>query len=171
MLPVFFQTGSCNRFSAASFITLMRCRFTRPGWSISSLSLCLSAVFGVWHPAYLGWETQEVWGLSRGICVCCSQPLFGHSVPVPPPAAVDRAVPLTLKLFRHTISNSKVHPGLFNPTSVIFRQADMTVVCPRSSFVLLSCIIVNVFVHCNILIWAFYMHCYVFLPRSYNSCI
>lgn len=145
MLPVFFQTSSCNRFSAASFITLIRCDFTRPGWSISSLSLRLSAVFGVWHPAYLGWETQEVWGLSRGICVCCSQPLFGHSVPVPPPAAVDRAVPLaldlpteTLELFRHTISNSKVHPGLFNPTSVIFKQADMTVVCLRSSFVLVT---------------------------------
>lgn len=71
---------------------------------------CLSAVLGVWYPAYPGWETQEVWSLSWGVCVCCFKPVFGHCLPVPPPAAAHRPLPLTLNLHDRTPkSNAETH--------------------------------------------------------------
>lgn len=108
-----------NWLSASSFIRLIL--------HISGLkhlfSLCFSAVSGLWHPTYLGWETQEVWNLSWGICVRCSQPLFGHNDPVRPPAALNRVGSLTLKLpggYSPTTQTllSKVHPWYIALSSV-----------------------------------------------------
>lgn len=93
---VSFQTVSCNQLSV-SFIT--QTRGIHASMVLTHLiSVCVSAVLGVWYPAYPGWETQEVWSLSRGVRVCCSQPLFGHCLPVPLPPAAHRPLPLKLNL-------------------------------------------------------------------------
>lgn len=70
-------------------------RFTDQCWSIS-FSVHLSTVLGVWHSDDPGWKTQEVSSLSRGVHLCCAQPLFGRCHPVPLLAAAHRPLPLTL---------------------------------------------------------------------------
>lgn len=77
--------------------TSSRSRFTDQCWSIS-FSVHLSAVLGVWHSDDPGWKTQEVSSLSRGVHLCCAQPLFGRRHPVPLLAAAHWPLPLTLKL-------------------------------------------------------------------------
>ena len=59
------------------------------------ISLCLSAVPGVWYAAHPGRETQKVSGVSWGVCVRRPEPLFGHCLHVPAPAAAHRPLPLT----------------------------------------------------------------------------
>lgn len=120
---VFFQTYSCNWLSV-SYLT-QTCRLQTSLLEVLKhlISLCLSAVLGVWYPAYPGWETQEVWSVSWGVCVRCSESLFGHCVPVPAPAADHWPLPLTMS--RHDISNATLKHR--TPTFVLIANCTTTV--------------------------------------------
>lgn len=81
--------------SAAPLRALTSPLFPSTQASPLSISSSVSAVYGGWHAAHPGRQEQEISDFSRGVRVRCPQPLFGHSDPVPPPAAAHWAVPLT----------------------------------------------------------------------------